>query len=917
MAAQSAVLAFNRGLLSTLALARVDITRYRMAAAIMVNWMARVLGGMMLRPGWAYVGATDGNAQCRTIPFVFSATDTARIEITAGTLRFWVADALVTRPAVTAAVTNGNFATDLSGWTDSSQAGASVTWKAAADVSFVGTGTNNAILDQQVTVNQENVRHALRIVVTRGPFTFRCGTSQGDDSLINETTLNAGTHSLAFTPAGGSFWIRFEASSQYAATLASCNIEAAGTLTLPASWQSADFQSLRWAQSADVIYVGCNGYPQVQVERRATDSWSIVDYRPTDGPFRPINITNTTLTPSATSGDITLAASNPLFKSGHVGALFRLVSLGQLVNAALAAASTYSNPILVTGVGSQRQFTVTISGTWVGTLILQYSVGTPGNWIDVTSEQFSTNGTWNYADGLDNQDIYYRIGFDAGKYTSGTVNVSLAISSGSITGVCRVTAFTDSQHVSAQVLEALGNVTPTTNWYEGAWSDFRGYPGVPKLFQGRLWWFGSGIYGSVSDDYSSFDDTVLGDSAPIIGQLDSGPVENMYWALSLQQLVLGTASAETSCRSTYLGDPVTPTNFNVITGSTQGSANVDALQMDRSGIFVQVSGQRLFSLDLDIYTYSYLSTELTLLVPDLNTAGIVQIAIQRKPDTRIHCLRADGTVAIMVIDPSENVNCWLEVTAANGGVVEDVSVLPGSGIPEDQVYYVVRRSVNGQTVRYHEKWAMESECTGLPSAKHLDAHANFTSAFETTAITGLTHLVGQTVSVWGWNTINPFVDAAGNTVGRDLGTYVVDGSGAITVTTAITNACVGLAYTARWQSMKQAFAAALGTPLNQPKRIPRLGLVLQNTHAQGIQVGNDFENLDNLPLSDLPMTQSGGGSGVPPTETPDTDAILTDYDHQMAAFDDIWSTDSRVCLQAASPRPASCLAFTVGMETSG
>src|ERR1700722_19266859 len=105
---QSATLAFNRGVLSALGLARVDLTRYRMAAAIMVNWMARVLGSMMLRPGLAFLGPTAGNAQAKTLPFVFAANDTARIEITQNNIQVWVNDALVTRVAVTAAVTNGN-----------------------------------------------------------------------------------------------------------------------------------------------------------------------------------------------------------------------------------------------------------------------------------------------------------------------------------------------------------------------------------------------------------------------------------------------------------------------------------------------------------------------------------------------------------------------------------------------------------------------------------------------------------------------------------------------------------------------------------------------------------------------------------------------------------------------------------------
>lgn len=933
----SATLAFNRGLLSMLGLARVDLTRYRMAAATMVNWIARVLGSMMLRPGRAYIGTTAGNAQAKTLPFVFAASDTARIEITQNNIQVWVDDALVTRVAVTAAVTNGNFAGSLAGWTNSSESGASVTWIANGVVSFAGTGNNNGILDQQVTVNQVGARHALRIIVTSGPFTFRCGVAKGDDTYINETTLNTGTHSLAFTPTGGSVWIRFENSNVAQSTLASCNIEAAGIMSLPAPWQTVDQPNLRWAQSADVVYIGCNGYPQMQIERRATDSWSIVTYLSNAGPFRPINITNVTLTASAISGNITLTANKPVFNAGHVGALFRLLSVGQLVTASLAAADTYTNPILVTGIGAQRSFTVNVSGSYVGTLTVQYSVGTPGTWINTTNT-YSTPQTGTITDGLDNQTIYYRIGFTPGSYTSGSAVASLAIQTGQITGIVRVTGFTSNLLVNAAVLQPLGGTAATTEWYEGAWSTYRGFPATVQLWGGRLWWFGSSIYGSVSDDYTNFDDTTLGDSAPIIGQLDSGPVENIYWAIGLQQLVLGTATGETSCRSDYLGEAVTPTNFNVLTGSTQGSANVIGLQIDTTGVFVQVTTQRVFSLELDVYTYSYKSAELTLLVPDINSAGILQIAIQNKPDRRLHCRRGDGTVAIMVYDPAENVNCWLEVEAAGGGFIEDISILPGAGIPEDQVYYTVRYTINGEIVRYHEKSAMETECTGLPVAKHMDAHIVYQGA-ATTTIGGLSHLIGQTVCVWGWNTVTPYIDGNGNQPGLDLGTYVVNSSGQITNVSLgdnlypVTNAVVGLGYTAQWESMKQAFAASLGTPLNQPKRIPRLGLVLQNTHAQGIRIGNDFEHLDDLPQSDLPMltgaftadstlyTADSTAITVDQTgslqEYADVNAILTEYDQQMSAFNDIWSTDSRVCLQAASPRPASCLAFTVGMTTNG
>jgi hypothetical protein len=47
----ASLLAFNRGEVAKLALARVDLERMRLSAETQVNWMPTVLGPMMLRPG--------------------------------------------------------------------------------------------------------------------------------------------------------------------------------------------------------------------------------------------------------------------------------------------------------------------------------------------------------------------------------------------------------------------------------------------------------------------------------------------------------------------------------------------------------------------------------------------------------------------------------------------------------------------------------------------------------------------------------------------------------------------------------------------------------------------------------------------------------------------------------------------------
>ncbi|WP_196300918.1 hypothetical protein, partial [Streptococcus pneumoniae] len=72
-------------------------------------------------------------------------------------MRVWVDDALVTRPSVSTAVANGDFTTNLTSWTDNDEAGATSQWVSPGYMELVGTGTNAAIRDQQVTVAGANL----------------------------------------------------------------------------------------------------------------------------------------------------------------------------------------------------------------------------------------------------------------------------------------------------------------------------------------------------------------------------------------------------------------------------------------------------------------------------------------------------------------------------------------------------------------------------------------------------------------------------------------------------------------------------------------------------------------------------------------------------------------------------------------
>ena len=72
---------------------------------------------------------------------------------------------------------------------------------------------------------------------------------------------------------------------------------------------TAELFQLKFAQSADIMYICHPNHAARKLARTGHTSWTLTEIDFTDGPYLESNSSSTTLTPSGTSGSVTITAS--------------------------------------------------------------------------------------------------------------------------------------------------------------------------------------------------------------------------------------------------------------------------------------------------------------------------------------------------------------------------------------------------------------------------------------------------------------------------------------------------------------------------------------------------------------------------------------------------------------------------------
>ena len=127
-------------------------------------------------------------------------------------IRFFKDQGQITVPNITASISNGTFVSNITGWSDSSGSGSSISHDSTNQrLNLISIGSTNAHA-QQTLSNSAATEHVLQFQVLGAPGDyafFRVGTSSSGTELVNDFIAEVGYHTYSFTTTAANFYVQF------------------------------------------------------------------------------------------------------------------------------------------------------------------------------------------------------------------------------------------------------------------------------------------------------------------------------------------------------------------------------------------------------------------------------------------------------------------------------------------------------------------------------------------------------------------------------------------------------------------------------------------------------------------------------------------------------------------------------------
>lgn len=571
---------------------------------------------------------------------------------------------------------------------------------------------------------------------------------------------------------------------------------------LATAWTSAEAQHLVFAPSCKAIFHG--DHDIYELVCNSDTSWTLTAFASQYGPFLKANDDQSvTMTPSATSGTgKTLTCSDDFFDDpDHVGALMQLthdvdeVSLdGQFDNSASPpfTQNETSSAVVVKG-----RYDVVVKWHGWGKLKFQRSNDDGSTWKTVK--------TWDKPVGQDDLSIkdagqedddavQYRFYIDWSslgdpdsiydgdlllwlyfQFNHPYCNYSIKAKNTQQTGICRITGITSAKIATISILNDFGATSSTSEWAEGAWSLYRGYPQCGTIHDERIVaartdhkpttvWQGRPFLRR-EDARLFYGGSTVEDDDAFWRTVDVQGCDTIEWLASLWVMLLGSNGNILKGIGVSDNSPMTPANTNFPPQAGVGSATIQPIIAGGRLIYCGRNRKRIYEMSYSDEAKAFNPEELTKFADHIAGSGIAGWCFQQQPYPIIWAWTDDGEIVGITRNKEENLLAPHRHNTE--GTVESMCVIPSD--TDDEVWVSMARTVGGSTVRSIERMKPFDWETSQRDCFFVDAGTTWDGGAAVT-VTGIsvnatTHKVTVTASGHGFSDGYKvrFADVAGMT----------------------------------------------------------------------------------------------------------------------------------------------------------
>lgn len=434
------------------------------------------------------------------------------------------------------------------------------------------------------------------------------------------------------------------------------------------------------------------------------------------------------------------------------------------------------------------------------------------------------------------------------------------------------------------------NISPdlskTPPIYDAAFTGSGNYPAAVSYFEQRRCFAGTtskpqNIWMTKSGTESDMSYSLpIRDDDRIAFRVAAREANTIRHIVPLSGLVLLTSGAEWRVTSVN-SDAITPTSISVRPQSYVGASNVQPAIVNNTLLYCAARGGHVRELGYQQDAAGFITGDVCLRAPHLfDGYTIVDMAYAKAPQPVAWFISSSGYLLGMTYVPEQQVGAWH--WHDTDGTFESCCVVAEGD--EDMLYVVVRRAINGSSVRYIER--LESrQFTAQADAYFVDCGLTYSGAAATT-ITGLDHLEGKTVNILADGAVHPQRTVTG---------------GAITLDAEASTVQVGLPITADLQTLPIAAPLRDGSfGQSHVKNVNKAWLRVYR--SSGIFVGPAFDKLREVKQrTDEPY-------GSPPALKSEEMSIN---------LSPSWGDGGQVCIRQADPLPLTIVCLTAEVELGG